>query len=220
MTSYTKPTPAKTTGSTLAATEWEGIATAVQSLAEESTAAIAQWSAVSNELGAISTALPGKADVGHTHTAAQVSDSTATGRSMLTAADSAAARTAIGAGTSNLTIGTTSTTAAAGNDSRLTNARTPTAHAASHASGGSDQLSIAASQITGTLPVARLGTGTAEAGTYVDGGTGAWTTLPAVGTGSGSVMHIGDGSPTTIAGEQVGDTYLDRTTGSIWELQA
>ena len=41
MTSYTKPTPAKTTGSTLAATEWEGIATAVQSLAGESTAAIA-----------------------------------------------------------------------------------------------------------------------------------------------------------------------------------
>lgn len=53
----------------------------------------------------------------HTHTASQISDSTATGRSVLTAADAAAVRTAIGAGTgnSNLTIGTTASTAKAGN---------------------------------------------------------------------------------------------------------
>ena len=51
----------------------------------------------------------------HTHPASAISDSTATGRSVLTAADAAAARTAIGAGTSNLGIGTTGTTAAAGN---------------------------------------------------------------------------------------------------------
>ena len=51
----------------------------------------------------------------HTHPASAISDSTATGRSVLTAADAAAARTAIGAGTSNLAIGTTGTTAAAGN---------------------------------------------------------------------------------------------------------
>lgn len=38
----------------------------------------------------------------------------------------AAARTAIGAGTSNLTIGTTATTAAAGNDPRLSDQRVPT----------------------------------------------------------------------------------------------
>lgn len=50
----------------------------------------------------------------HTHTAAQVSDATAVGRSVLTAADAAAARAAIGAGTSNLAIGTTAGTAAAG----------------------------------------------------------------------------------------------------------
>ena len=48
-------------------------------------------------------------------TAANISDSTAIGRSLITAADSAAARTAIGAGTSNLTIGTTGSTAKAGN---------------------------------------------------------------------------------------------------------
>ena len=47
-------------------------------------------------------------------TAANISDATTIGRSMLTAATVAAARTAIGAGTSNLAIGTTSATAKAG----------------------------------------------------------------------------------------------------------
>jgi hypothetical protein len=57
-----------------------------------------------------------KALVSHTHTASQISDSTTTGRSVLTAVDAAAARTAIGAGTgtSNLAIGSTGTTAKAG----------------------------------------------------------------------------------------------------------
>jgi hypothetical protein len=50
----------------------------------------------------------------HTHTATDISDSTATGRSVLTATDATAARTAIGAGTSNLALGTSSTTAKAG----------------------------------------------------------------------------------------------------------
>ncbi|GGN40493.1 hypothetical protein FHR83_007026 [Actinoplanes campanulatus] len=56
----------------------------------------------------------------HTHgtpaapTASQISDSTATGRAVLTAADAAAARTAIGAGTSSLALGETDSTAAAG----------------------------------------------------------------------------------------------------------
>ena len=99
----------------------------------------------------------------HTHTASQISDSTTTGRSLITAATATAARTAIsaapalgsddnyvtgaekaalhthpaviaqgatqadaraaiGAGTSDLAIGTTGTTAAAGNDSRIVNA--------------------------------------------------------------------------------------------------
>lgn len=41
----------------------------------------------------------------------------------------------------------------------------------------------AASDVTsGTLAVARIGSGTAASGKYVDGGTGAWTTLPAGGT--------------------------------------
>jgi hypothetical protein len=51
---------------------------------------------------------------GKTWPSTAISDSTATGRSVLTAASTTAARTAIGAGTSSLVIGTTSTTAKAG----------------------------------------------------------------------------------------------------------
>lgn len=56
----------------------------------------------------------GAAPTSHTHTAANISDSTATGRSVITAVDAAAARTAIGAGTSSLIIGTSAGTAKAG----------------------------------------------------------------------------------------------------------
>lgn len=70
----------------------------------------------------------GKSDVGHTHVATNISDSTSTGRAVLTATDAAAARTAIGAGTSSLTLGTSGSTACAGNDSRLSDTRTPSAN--------------------------------------------------------------------------------------------
>ncbi len=52
------------------------------------------------ELDAVATA---KADAAHAHTAANISDSTAVGRTVLTALDAAAARAAIGAGTSSTT---------------------------------------------------------------------------------------------------------------------
>lgn len=55
----------------------------------------------------------------HTHPAAQISDSTALGQSLVKASDAATARTAIGAGTSNLALGTTSTTAAAGDHTHV-----------------------------------------------------------------------------------------------------
>ncbi len=60
-------------------------------------------------------------------------------------------------------------------DARLSDARTPTAHAASHQDGGSDELALDASQTTtGQFDVARLGTGTPTVHTFLDG-TGAWT---------------------------------------------
>lgn len=52
-------------------------------------------------------------------------------------------------------------------DSRLSNSRTPTAH--NHATSDTN---------SGTFATARLGTGTAAAGKYVDGAAGAWTALP------------------------------------------
>jgi hypothetical protein len=54
------------------------------------------------------------ADSAKSFTASQISDSTSTGRSVVTATDGAAARTAIGAGTSSLALGTSSSTALAG----------------------------------------------------------------------------------------------------------
>lgn len=69
---------------------------------------------------AMQTALNAKANTTHTHVASDISDASSIGRSVLTAATTAAARTAIGAGTSDLTLGTSGTTAAAGNHTHTT----------------------------------------------------------------------------------------------------
>ena len=108
-----------------------------------------------------------------------------TGTVVLHAADVGAAPTSrtISAGTgltgggdlsANRTLavsyGTTAGTAAQGNDSRLSDARTPTAHASSHQDGGADELALDGSQITtGTVGTARLGSGTASSATFLRG---------------------------------------------------
>lgn len=57
--------------------------------------------------------------------------------------------------------GQTGTTVPFGNDARFSDARTPTAHAASHQDSGADELALDASQVTtGTLALARVPTGT------------------------------------------------------------
>ena len=70
-------------------------------------------------------------------------------------------------------FGSTGTTACVGNDARLSDARTPTAHAASHGVAGSDPITIAQSQVTslvsdlaGKVPNVR----TVTAGTGLTGG--------------------------------------------------
>jgi len=59
------------------------------------------------------------------------------------------------------TLGTGAQQAAAGNDSRLTNARTPTAHKATHEPGGSDPMTVDAAAATGSLRT--LGAGAQQA---------------------------------------------------------
>lgn len=51
--------------------------------------------------------------------------------------------------TLTVSFGSTGTTVCVGNDARLSDSRTPTVHAASHGSGGSDPITIAQSQVTG-----------------------------------------------------------------------
>jgi hypothetical protein len=46
-------------------------------------------------------------------------------------------------------LGTSATSACAGNDSRLSDSRTPSAHASTHAAAGSDAVTLAQSQVTG-----------------------------------------------------------------------
>jgi hypothetical protein len=90
----------------------QALSTAQQALNTAQTGVNTDWSNIQNK----PTTFP---PTTHTHTATQVSDSTQVGRAVMTALDQQSARAAIGAGTgngtSNLTLGTTATTAAAGN---------------------------------------------------------------------------------------------------------
>lgn len=66
------------------------------------------------------------------------------------------------AGTPSLRqLGTGATDACAGNDGRLSDARTPTAHKTSHEPGGSDALTVDAAAVTGSLRT--IGTGALQA---------------------------------------------------------
>jgi hypothetical protein len=97
-------------------TEWQLIAEPASSLSSwsEKVYPLSPVSSVNGRTGAVTTS------------SADIVDATTVGRNVLKAADAAAARTAIGAGTSSLAIGTTGSTAAAGNDARLSDTRTPT----------------------------------------------------------------------------------------------
>jgi len=64
-------------------------------------------------------------------------------------------RTALGLGNSaTRSVGTTTGTVAAGDDARLSDARTPTAHASSHAPGGSDPLALGTTSAAGLVRLA------------------------------------------------------------------
>jgi len=61
-----------------------------------------------------------------------------------------------GSNTHSVTYGSTASTAAEGNDTRLSDARTPTAHASTHATGGSDPVTAADVDVAGTAIAAAL----------------------------------------------------------------
>lgn len=88
-------------------TEFKAVRATVGSLGSLSTTEKGSLVGAINEVAATVSA-------GGTITAAAITDSTVVGRAVLKAVDAAAARAAIGAGTSNLTLGTTSSTAKAG----------------------------------------------------------------------------------------------------------
>jgi hypothetical protein len=75
--------------------------------------------------------------------------------------------------TLNTLYGTSASTACVGNDARLSNARTPDTHASSHATGGSDVLTLGQAQISGlvtALSNKALGATVMTAGTGLTGG--------------------------------------------------
>lgn len=119
----------------------------------------------------------------------QIIDTTTVGRAVMTAADAAEARTAIGAGTSSFSGAYSAL-------SGIPSTFAPSAHKTSHATGGSDALTAAdigaaatshthaASDITsGIIATARLATGTASASTYLRGDQ-TWQAIAAGGISS------------------------------------
>lgn len=87
---------------------------------------------------------------------ADVNSGAAIAESKLSLASDAAAGTA-----SRRTLGSGAQQAAAGNDTRFTDARTPTVHKTSHEPGGGDALTVDAAAATGSLRT--LGSGAAQA---------------------------------------------------------
>ena len=177
MANYTAPA-AKAAGGQLLHTEWNSLTAEAQELSE---AMPTKAPAASPTFTGTVTVPDGSFTVGKTTGLQAALDEKAPTTRTITAGTGL---TGGGDLTANRTLavsyGTTAGTAAQGNDTRLSDARTPTSHAAAHAAGGADALAISGTHVTsGTIPPARLATGVPVAGAYVDG-TGAWTALPAV----------------------------------------
>ena len=128
------------------------------------------------------------------------------------------------------TLGTGATQAAAGNDARLSDARTPSAHAASHGDGGSDEVTVAESQVTGltaalagkvptSRTIAGLDLSADRSAADVRGALGVGTAQVLVTDPNGSAIATGDGKayltvPAAWNGKTVQSIHAGLTTAS------
>lgn len=176
---------------------------------------------------ATQTALNAKANASHNHAAADISDASSVGRSVLTAADAVAVRNAIGAGTSSLTIGTTASTAAAGNHTHthasLTDTTAIGTQVATAASAAAIRTLIGAGTGNSDLTIGTTGT-TAAAGNHTHAianitdatatgqavvkASSAAAARSAIGAGTSNLV-IGNTTGTAQDSAAVGDTEVD-----------
>jgi len=153
--------------------------------------------------------------LGHTHQASQISDSTAIGRQVLQSADATTIRGLIGAGTgnSNLTLGTTAGTAKPGDYAPTWNdvsgkptSFNPVLHAATHSKSSSDPIAVTDLAV-GTLADGQMlvRSGANLVGQPIPSGGG--------GGGGGSGLS-GTGSPEGVVTATPGTEYID-TAGTL-----
>lgn len=114
----------------------------------------------------------------------------------ITAGNGLSGGTIVDNGTIAVVYGTTTNTACIGNDSRLSNPRVPTAHASTHASTGSDPITIAQSQVTGLTAAIAAKANAAATYTAGDGLLGSGT----IGTGIFYEANFGSLSGTVCEG--------------------
>lgn len=164
---------------------------------------------------AVQTALDGKAAANHTHTGSQVNVGSTSGLPLRTGTNGV-----VEAGA----FGTAAGSFAAGDDVRFSDARTPTAHAASHAAGGTDELfdqdlnttdDVTFDDITCSSLISSEMTFTGEAGigfTNEDGKGNTRTNLGAAASGSITASGL-----TQSTARILGRTTA--STGAIEEIQ-
>ncbi len=110
--------------------------------------------------------------------------------------------------TLTVAYGSTGTTACVGNDARLSDARTPSLHATSHAAMGSDPVAISASQVSGLAAVATSGAAADVSGLATVATSGSASDL---GTGTLPLARLSGITGSQIATGAIGPTELAST---------